>query len=99
MSVISEDLSKTKFAFDEKFVKNPGLPVQKKKALKRKIESEPVCRPKKIRRDKKVGKYDVKRKQILTIAIERRPRKNRVFRVLGYSFCSPYDVKSNQKIF
>lgn len=92
MSVISEDL-------DEKFVKNPGLPVQKKKALKRKIESEPVCRPKKIRLDKKVGKYDVKRKQILTIAIERRPRKNRVFRVLGCSFCSPMMLSQIKKYF
>ena len=55
MCEISECVSKAKPAFDEKF-DNPNLSDQKWKSVKRKTESEPVRRVKKIRLEKKVSK-------------------------------------------
>ena len=59
MSEINECVSKAKPAFDEKFVNNPNLSDQKRKSVKRKRESEPIRRVKKIRPERKVSENKV----------------------------------------
>ena len=61
MREISECVSKAKPAFDEKFVNNPNLSDQKRKSVKRKMESEPVRRVKKIRLEKKVSENKIRK--------------------------------------
>lgn len=59
MCETSECVSKANPAFDEKFVNNPNLSDQKRKSVKRKMESEPVRRVKKIRLEKKVSENKI----------------------------------------
>ena len=59
MSEINECVSKAKPTFDEKFVNNPNLLDEKRKSVKRKMESEPIRRVKKIRLQRKVSENKI----------------------------------------